>query len=509
MRRHMIARFWMKALIGLVFAAMLSASSQDRPRYVFFFIGDGMGLTQRSASEAFLAATSSDKSAGFERLEMSRMPVHGMITTHADGSLITDSAAAGTALACGRKTRNRVVAMDGMGKKPLETLAERAAQRGMRVGIVSSVSIDHATPACFYSHKPSRSMYYEIAMDLANSDFHYFAGGRMRYPAGKKGDQPSALEAARRNGFTICTTREQLADLKPGVGKVFAYNHTTDGSGALYYEMDRPADHISLAEFTAKGIELLENPKGFFLMVEGGKIDWACHANDAAAAVEDVLAFDRAIGKAVEFYRRHPDETLIVVTSDHECGGMALGFAGTKYDAYIHLLDAQKDSYLAFDAKWAQLKERCGEKMVFEDTLPLIRECFGMSVVPQAEREALEARAKAGDEAALAQWRMTLTPHEVEALRQAFAMSMKGESARSKDDETYLLYGGYEPLSVKLTHLLNRKAGIAWTSYSHTGVPVPVMAMGYGQERFGGYYDNAELGRRLMELVGARAVAER
>jgi alkaline phosphatase len=248
----------------------------DPPKYVFVFIGDGMGMPQINAAERYLAALEGEK---------------------------TGSAAAATAISTGQKTAIGVIAMDPSKTTSYKTVAEMAKERGMKVGIISSVSIDHATPAAFYAHQPSRSMYYEISIDLANSGFDYFGGGGLKRPTGKNKDKPSSIEMAERNGYTVVSNRSDFMALRPGVGKVLAYNAILDGSKALPYELDRDYNDISLAEYTAKAIELLDNRKGFFIMVEGGNIDWACHANDATASILDTFAFDEAVQEAVDFYQ--------------------------------------------------------------------------------------------------------------------------------------------------------------------------------------------------------------
>ena len=170
------------------------------------------------------------------------------------------------------KTNIGVISMDPDGVTSYKTLAEAAKKKGMKVGIVSSVSIDHATPAVFYAHQPSRGMYYEIGHDLAASGFDYFGGGGFKDVDGD-GDLGNVLDAVTANGYRIVTDKNEFLALDPETSdKVVAYNHTLAGGQALYYEIDRPEDHISLAEFTAKGIELLDNPRGFFMMVEEGKI---------------------------------------------------------------------------------------------------------------------------------------------------------------------------------------------------------------------------------------------
>jgi alkaline phosphatase len=136
------------------------------PKYLFLFVGDGMGISQRVAAGQFAG----------KPLLMDTFPSHGLTSTHAANRFITGSAAAATALACGEKTNVGVLGLDS-NLKPLKTIAEMARDRGMKVGIVTTVSLDNATPAGFYAHVASRNSYYDIALALARSDFHYFAGG--------------------------------------------------------------------------------------------------------------------------------------------------------------------------------------------------------------------------------------------------------------------------------------------------------------------------------------------
>lgn len=476
--------FLMSALILIGFAKG-SDGLADAPRatprakYVFLMIGDGMASPQRAATEYFLGKIAqANGDVRIDKLLMNTFPAHGMTTTHSANSIITDSAAAGTALACGRKTNSGVVAMDKTLKCEFKTIAEIAKERGMRVGIVSSVSIDHATPACFYSHRPSRKMYYEIAMDLANSNFDYFGGGgSLGAKIAETEHRPSPIDAARKNGFKIVKTRDELAAVKPGEGKVWAFSDKTDSSCALFYEMDRPDDHLSLAEFTRRGVELLDNPNGFFMMVEGGKIDWACHANDAAAVIHEVVAFDKAVAVACEFYEKHPKETLIVVTGDHECGGLTIGFAGTKYESFPEKIAAQTMSHEKFEevvAKWRM------DETPFPKALSEIKRIFGFH---------------------------NLTPDELNQLKAAYAMSMLARNERAKNAQTYNTYGGHEPLSIACCHLIAHRAGFAWTTFSHTGAPVPTSAVGVGHQRFNGYYDNTDIFKKIASVMRPATVA--
>lgn len=238
----MMKRFFRNfRVLGLVMALVLLVSSQalaaQGAKYVFLFIGDGMALPQINAAEVYLQAVNEGKP-GLQKLHLTQMPAQGLTTTYSANAFITDSAAAATALACGYKTNSGVIAMDPAKKVPFKTVAEMAKESGMKVGIVSSVSIDHATPACFYAHEPTRKNYYEIDMALAKSDFDYFAGGGLKKPTDPGKDKPSAYDVARENGFTVTRTVEDFQALEPGVGKAFAVSPALDGSKAMDYQID-------------------------------------------------------------------------------------------------------------------------------------------------------------------------------------------------------------------------------------------------------------------------------
>jgi alkaline phosphatase len=460
-------------LVITLFVPLTAWSGQAK--YVFLFIGDGMGNPQRSAAQEYTGRT----------LLMNTFPAQGVTTTHAADRFITGSAAAGTAMACGQKTNIGFVGMDPR-QQEVMSVAELAKEQGKKVGIISSVSIDHATPAAFYAHVPSRGQYYDIAVALAESGFDYFAGGGLKDLDNTADNameyKGNALDLIRDNGYTVVTNKREFEKLQPGAGKVLAINSWLQDGKALPYSIDQRKQDISLAEFTTKGIELLDNQEGFFLMVEGGKIDWACHANDGVAAIHDTLAFERALQKAYDFYAQHPEETLILATGDHECGGLTLGFAGTKYATHFDVLSKQRVSFQKFTQEIIPEFREQGQG--FAHIKPVITELFGLKFQGDPQEH------------------MVLKRHEAEKITKAFHRSMSGDQERSENEETYLLYGGYDPLAVTLTHILNQKAGLAWTSYKHTGVPVTTSAVGVGAERFNGAYDNTDIGLRVMQIMG-------
>lgn len=498
------------------------AAGPQQAKYVFIFIGDGMGVAQRSAAELYLAGSRGEDRPEKVKLVMNTFPAQGMNTTYDLTSVIPDSASTATAIATGFKTKSGVIGMDATKKISYPNLSEAAKKKGWKVGILSSVSLDHATPAAFYGHVPHRGQMYDLNVALARSGYDYFAGGQMLRPVDPKNpDRPNALDIAKKNGYRVLMGRAGFEQIKPGMGRVIAMNEMVDKDGAMYYALDQNGDklQVTLAEYTRKGIEMLYNPKGFLMMVEGGKIDWACHANDAASSIHDTLAFDEAVQEAVKFLIKHPRETLIVVTGDHETGGMTIGFAGTRYASFVDKIQHQKASYIEFGKALEKYKKSHSPADArFEDVMPMITEAFGFYLHAPAEEAELEktlaaANAKgASDEEKRAgkeaeqklKYGMALTKLERAVLEDAFRQSMLGKQERAKDDYTYLLYGGYEPLAVKLTTILNNKAGIGWTSYSHTGVPVQTSALGVGSALFNGYYDQTDIHGKIMKITGLK-----
>jgi alkaline phosphatase len=485
---------------GTVFAETLKKADKPdseiiyngpRAKYVFLFIGDGMGLCQVNSAEIYKGS-----GAGSEikpvNLNFTSFPAQGLCTTYSSDSFITDSAAAATAIACGIKTNSGVISMDSKKEKKPKTIAEYAKEAGMKVGIVSSVSIDHATPACFYAHEESRSHYYEIACQIGDSGFDYFAGGGIKgnSPYSRK-ERKDVFEILKEKGYSIIDNRKDFEKLeKKKEQKIITFDSNLDRGKALSYEIDRKKESIPLHEFTAKGIELLDNDKGFFMMVEGGKIDWACHANDAGSSIKDVLALEESVKVALKFYKKHPEETLIIVVGDHETGGMTSGFAGTKYSTFFEKIKKQTMSYDAFsNILYKYKKDNKKEDAKLEDLEADIKKAFGL-IFPD---DKMSEDDKKND--------MILTEFEFNNVKNAFEQTMLDRKVRSRDQQTYLLYGGYEPLTVTLTHILNNKAGIGWTSYSHTAVPVPAFAIGAGQDIFNGYYDNTDIAKKIMAIM--------
>ena len=318
-----------KAAAGLLTAAVsfgamapaLPVAAEETaaaPKYVFLFIGDGMSYPQIQITSDYLGAMEQDPESdiltGPKKLTMMDFPVAGSATTFDSTSFCPDSASTATSIATGHKTYSGSINVDETGTVSYETITEKLKdQLGYKIGVISSVNINHATPAAFYAHQVSRNSYYEISNEMIESGFDYFAGGGLKQTTGENKDQEDSYALAEKAGYKVIKTQAEAEALTAEDGKAIVIAETLADSDACSYENDRAEEEWALADFVEKGIEVLDNEKGFFMMVEGGKIDWACHANDAGSTIADTIALDNAVDKAVEFYNEHPEETLILV----------------------------------------------------------------------------------------------------------------------------------------------------------------------------------------------------
>ena len=367
----------MKRLMYVLCFVLISVVAHGQAKYVFYFIGDGMGVNQVNGTEMYRAELQNGR-IGVEPLLFTQFPVGTMASTFSATNSVTDSSAAGTALATGSKTYNGAIGMDDQ-KNPLQTVAEKAKKAGKRVGIATSVSIDHATPAAFYAHQPSRSMYYEIATDLPKADFDFYAGSGFLKPTttADKKEAPSIFPMFEEAGYTLARGYNDFKAKVPQAKKMILIQEEGADVSSLPYAIDRKEGELTLAQITESAIEFLtkEKNKGFFLMVEGGKIDWSCHANDAATTFNEVIDMDEAIKVAYEFYKKHPKETLIVVTADHETGGIALGTG--KYALNLQALQYQKNSADMLSTQISELRKAKNNKVSWEDMKSFLAENMG------------------------------------------------------------------------------------------------------------------------------------
>jgi alkaline phosphatase len=312
-----------KSVLILALAALMAACGgsgklpvvtttpqSEMPKNIILFIGDGMGLSQISAA---LYSNSN-------RLNLEQFPFVGFHKPYSYDDLVTDSAAGATAFACGCKTFNGAIGLT-KDSLPCKTILEEAEDSGMATGLIATSTIVHATPAAFVSHVVSREQYEEIALDMVNHEVDLLIGGGKKYFDRRDLDNRNLYtEFEKKNYYVSDYSYQEMGSLKFDPNKNLLY--LTADKHPLNVAAGR--DYLSYA--TRRSLEYLEKragDKGFFLMIEGSQIDWACHANDFKLAVKETLDLDRAIGEALLFAKSRGN-TLILVTADHECGGMAI-----------------------------------------------------------------------------------------------------------------------------------------------------------------------------------------
>lgn len=467
------------SLIFCLLAVALLGFAQAK--YVFYFIGDGMGTNQVLGTEMYLSELKGE--IGRQRLCMTQFPYSGQAATFSASNGITDSAAAGTCLASGKKTNNGVLGQDAEGQD-VRTVAEILKAQGWGVGIMTSVAIDHATPGAFYAHVPSREMYYEIGKQLAFSDFDFFGGAAFHQPnLSRLVGNPKSVMGKRTNLYDLC--EEQGYTLAHGFeeaqglmdAKKMILMQSTDGidrnkpSYNIPYAIDRKADDLTLEQIVRTAIPFLSSKhERFFMMVEGGMIDYASHGNDAATVFGEVIAMDEALRVAYAFYQAHPDETLIVVTADHETGGMALG--NSDYTLNLQLLQNQHCSaWILSDKVSALFKDKKAPR--WETVQRVLTESLGLYD------------------------KVEVTAEEDAALQEAYkkAVSHKGNDMKT-------MYKDINEIGALAVKMLNDKSKIGWTTHAHSAHAVPIFAVGVGAERFSGWHDNSDIAKLILQATG-------
>ena len=461
----------MKRLSFVLLFSFIALLSMAQAKYVFFFIGDGMGPHQVLSTEMYLAEL--EGKIGRKSLLMTTFPYSGQVATFSANSGITDSAASGTCLASGKKTNNGMIGQTPDGT-PAISVASRLKEQGWGIGIMTSVTIDHATPSSHYAHTPSRNNYYVIGTQLAESGFDFFGGSGFDQPQDKKNPAaPNLYDLCEQNGYVLAGG---YADAKAKIGAqkmlLVPAERLEDRSrhaGALPYAIDRKTGDLSLPEIVEVAIAQLSTHDQFFMMAEGGKIDYASHANDGGTVLREVLDFDDAIKVAYDFYMQHPDETLIVVTADHETGGMALG--NSDYTLNLKVLAEQKCSSDLLSDQLSALQKQAGEQLTWEQVKEVISKNTGLYGVVEMSKE------------------------DDQLLKTAFEQMMQHQGVEKS------LYKDINALASKALALLNQKSRLGWTSKGHTASAVPVFAIGVGAERFTGWHDNSEIAPLIYEAT--------
>lgn len=445
----------------LLLLVAVAAMAGKQPKYIFYFIGDGMGPSHVIGTELYLGETKGVIGRP-HKLCFTQFPVTSFVSTFSASNGVTDSAASGTALATGHKTNNGCIGVTP-DESPVYSVAHYAKEAGYAVGVSTTVCINHATPGAFYAHQKSRSYYPQIAKEMLNAGYDFYAGGD---PVCSNEERAALYAQAQEEGYAIARGYDDYST-KRKAAKMMLYQKEV--ATEIPYTIDRNSDDLTLAQITEAGIDFLmsKKKKGFFFMVEGGKIDYASHDNDAATMMHEVLDFNDAIAVAVDFYNKHKDETLIVVTADHETGGFVLGFNGS-YSLNLKALSGQK---------------------VSEDELEniLIAAANKGSFTWKEIKDILTDKMGLWNEA-------KIDEKQEERLKELFNSAMETEDKKKRDSKL-------RSIANTAKQLVSYSAVISWASGNHSGTFVPLFAIGKGAELFNGVIDNTDV-PKLIKKAG-------
>ena len=450
-----------KLLLSLFALVALGVAAQS-PKYIFYYIGDGMGMGPIVAAQNYnRLILKNDKP-----LTMMQMPVVGWALTYSASSDITDSAAAGTALATGSKTKNYMLGMNA-DTVAVTSIAKILHDSGYGVAIATSVAPDDATPGAFFAHVPNRSMTYQIGCDMAASGYEFVAGAGLRGTEtdGKPND---LLDRFAAEGVQIVRGPEGAASIT--AARALLLNNEGSSRSNIGYTIDSIQGTLTLPLIASTALKQLErtSPDKFFMMIEGGNIDHALHGNDAGASIKEIINFDEALKVAYDFYLAHPDETLIVVTADHDTGGMAIVRSGG-----IGNIDYQKVSKEEFSNFCkAMLKTR--NIFTWDDMKAYMSENLGFFThIPVSEADETK-------------------------LKKLFDDTF--ELRNTADQKT--LYANFNAFAVEVFNMFNNAVGVTFCTTSHAGNAVPVFAVGVGADLFKGFNNNTDLPVAILKAVG-------
>lgn len=443
-----------------VLLAVVCVVSAATPKYVFYFIGDGMGMGHVMAAQSYNREVLKNN----QPILMMQFPVVSMVITYSASSRVTDSAAAGTALSTGYKTNNGMLGVTP-DSVPVTSVARYLKDAGWGIGVITTVAPDDATPGAFYAHQPSRSMAYEIDKEMAASGYEFVAGSKLKGTKDNAGNPTDIYSHFVQNNVAIVKGIDALKDVDSR--RVVLLNKDSLDSN-VGYTIDSIEGTLTLPAMTQACLDHLtkHSPDQFFMMVEGGNIDYAGHSNDGGAVVKEVLNFNDAIKIAYDFYLAHPDETLIVVTADHNTGGMSVRYGD------ISLVDCQ---HMSKDRFAGYTKSLLNSRRIYtwEDMKAELSNRFGF-------------------------WNKIKISKEQEAkLVEKFETTFNLRN--SADQKT--LYNSFDEFAVEVFNIINNKTGFGWIATGHTGDPVPLFAIGRGAYEFMGVHDNTEIPKIIKSIT--------
>jgi alkaline phosphatase len=463
-------------LFVLSFLIILTPTTKAAPlKYIFLFIGDGMGHSHVHLADMYLNNISNDKK---EKLLMTKFPIHGIISTHSANKHITDSPASVTAFATGEKTNNRLLSISPEGEI-LQTITEKLSKKGWLTGLLSTKSVTDATIAGFFAHQVNRENHYNIATQLANSKADFILGGGAKYFLDNKNG--NLKELLYKNGFTSFFNVEETENFLST-----PYQEDLKLFGALYNKhlpltINTPQKRSLLVDGLKKAISIFkQKKKPFFIMAEGALIDTASHSHDLPAMLTEVLDFNQAIKIAYNFYKKHPHETLIIVTADHETGGLILNSKSHNYkNINFEQIKKIKASFL-----YNKSIQYDGNKKKFLETL---KKYFALIPKNENEKNILNRAMLVEDTLRFASWPIKMFNRFIRGIKQTHYH--------------YSTQCPYGPTMNVVNEIVTERANISWGTFHHTAATVPIFSIGNSSEEFQGSFTNDEIGRKLFKLT--------
>jgi alkaline phosphatase len=520
------------ALCILVALSLSCTRSEEKIRNLIILIGDGMGPQQIGLALAYARYAGSpaakDRRLAIERIM--REGTTGLALTSPEGFLVADSAASGTQIATGRSSRPGMIGVDSDGN-PADTILEKARRSGRSAGLVSDTRITHATPASFAAHRPVRTMENEIAGDLLDSGAEVLLSGGLRHWLPENADDASlkthallrksipphlSLRSARRDGRNLIQEAQKkgyeavferkglLRSSSPKILGLFAESEMPDAIRVSRSRADRGRAIPTLAEMTEKALEVLSrNEKGFFLMVEAGQIDYACHHSDAGRLLHEMLVFDETLERIYQWARGRSD-TLVVVIADHETGGFAFSYSrynippGMKLPgkAFRGREYRPMNNYVSpsvLDSLHAQRKSFNDIRMEFDALPPGLRTPGNLARIFNEAVEFKISTKQAGDILAMENAPPGVTARGKKIYR----------LPRINDFKEFYMASG-ESRNNLMGRAIARDQSVVWSTGSHTASPVLLVAWGPEKHasRFRGVHHTTEVHDLMVEALG-------
>ncbi|MBR4818258.1 MAG: alkaline phosphatase [Bacteroidales bacterium] len=480
-RSRMFRRLAVLSLLSVIVILPADARKKQQvqepptPKYVFYMIGDGMGINEVYGAQNYNQVTGDGPSV----INFTQFPVRTFVTTFSASSLVTDSAASGTALATGVKTYNNGLGVDP-DHNPVNSICVWAHEKGFGTGVATTVGVNHATPAAFYGHADNRNEYEKLATQLIESDFIDFAAGGGFLTERRSGHTGRYFEDKAREAGIAVLRGPELRNIASQKGRVICFNSDPTAT-EIKFGIDQRGHDTSLSDLVQAGIDYLYGKfgsKGFFFMVECGEIDGAGHNNDAKTNIMEVNDFAKTIDVVLAFCEQHPDECLILVTADHETGGLQLG---ENYIMHPELLTTQKWSE---DEINRQFRVLAG---IGPDRRPLPNR-----VVPTYDQVKTFLSQRLG------LWSTIEVDEEQEA---AFKEMYHKAFELNEEEIVESLYSVSNRIVSEAIVYANRKAGYLWAHGAHTGSPVGLYVYGARAAEFNNCTDNTQICKIIQRLA--------